>query len=92
MDEVEEERQKRMDERFDRDKERLENLEVTSRDLKEITVRMDTIIENQQKQLANHEQRLAEMESKPGRRWDVIVNAVLQWLAVAVLAAVIIIK
>lgn len=92
MDEAEVERQKRMDERFDRDKERLDKAEVTNEDLKQITARMDVIIENQQKQLTNHEKRLVEMENKPAKRWDLIVNSVLQWIVVAVLAATVIFK
>ncbi|HEX2986116.1 MAG TPA: hypothetical protein VHO71_04800 [Caproiciproducens sp.] len=92
VDEVEEERQKRMDERFARDKERLDKVEVTTEDLKQIVVRLDVVIEDQRKQLANHEQRLVEMESKPARRWEAVINTVLQWLAVAIMAAVVVFK
>jgi anti-sigma-K factor RskA len=92
VDEVDEERQRRMDERFARDKERLDRVEITNEDLKQLTARMGVILENQEKQIANHEKRLADMESKPARRWDIIVNSALQWLAVAVMAAVVVFK
>jgi hypothetical protein len=92
VDELNEERQKRMDERFARDRERLEHLEVTNEDLKQITARMDVIIENQQKQLENHEKRIMEIESKPARRWESMVNTALQWIVTAFLAATIYFK
>ena len=58
MGEADEERQKRMDERFERDQARLDKLEITNEDLKQLTARMGVILENQEKQLANHEKRL----------------------------------
>lgn len=92
MDEVDEERQRRMDERFARDKDRLDRLEITNEDLKQLTARMGVILENQAKQLDDHGRRIECIEGKPARRWDVIVNAALQWLVVAVLAAIVIFK
>ena len=92
MGEVDEERQKRMDERFARDQARLDKLEVTNEDLKQLTARMGVILERQDKQLDDHGRRIECIEGKPARRWDVIVNAALQWLVVAVLAAIVIFK
>ena len=92
MGEADEERQKRMDERFERDQARLDKLEITNEDLKQLTARMGVILENQEKQLANHEKRLYDIESKPARRWDLIINAALQWAVVTFLAAVVLLK
>jgi hypothetical protein len=33
-------------------------------------------------------ERIRTLEEKPAKRWDVIVNATLQWLAVAILGAI----
>ena len=92
MAEWEEERQKRMDERFARDQARLDKLEITNEDLKQLTARMGVILENQAKQLDDHNRRLESIESKPARRWDIIINAALQWAVVAFLAAVVVLK
>jgi len=89
---AEEERQKRMDERFQRDRERLEKLEVTNEELKNITTRLDIIIENQQKQLEAHEKRIVEIESRPSRRWETIANTALNWVVTAALAAMVIFR
>ncbi len=50
---------------------------------------MGEILKNQEKQLANHDKRLADMEAKPAHRWEIVINAALQWLVVGVLAAVV---
>lgn len=88
MDEAEAERQKRMDERFARDKEELKEHDEKIDKLTELSTQMGEILKNQQTALANHDRRIAEIETKPARRWDIIVNAVLQWLVVAFLGAI----
>lgn len=92
MDEVEAERQKRMDERFARDKEELKEHDEKIDKLTELSTQMGEILKNQQTALANHDRRIAEIEAKPAHRWDLIVNAALQWLVVAVMAAVVYFK
>lgn len=43
-------------------------------------------IENIRK-VSNHmEDRIAEMEAKPRKRWDMLVNTVLQWVLLAAIA------
>ncbi len=86
------ERHRTMDERFERDKERLERQEDKTDKLVELSAQMGEIIKAHNDKLDNHEHRLGDLESKPAKRWDIIVSAALQWIVVAVLAAVVILK
>ena len=85
------ERQKNAAERFDRDKERLGKAEITIEDLKQITARLDVIIERQDKQIENLDRRVGTLESKPGRLWDkliyALIGAFVTGIAGAILAA-----
>lgn len=92
MDEAEVERQKRMDERFARDKEELKEHDEKIDKLTELSTQMGEILKNQQTALANHDRRIAEIEAKPAKRWDIIVNTALQWVVVAILAAIVVLK
>lgn len=39
---------------------------------------MGEILKNHDEKLDNHEHRLGDLESKPAKRWDIIINAALQ--------------
>lgn len=71
------ERRENAAERFSRDKERLDKVEVTNEDLKQITVRLDTLIEKQAQQIENHEERIETLEKHPSQLWDRVLFALI---------------
>jgi wobble nucleotide-excising tRNase len=71
------ERQKNAADRFCRGRERLDKVEVTNEDLKQITVRLDTLIEKQAQQIENHEERIEVLEKRPSQLWDRLVYAII---------------
>lgn len=88
-DEVCTERQKNAADKFGRDKERLDKIEVTNEDLKQITVRLDVVIEQQKEQLSNLDKRVGILESRPSKIWDRIVFALIGAFATGVAGAII---
>ena len=93
------ERHKLEEERFRRDKHDIEDLRDKTekhaelmQQVAETNIKMGEILKTHDAKIENHDQRIGILESKPGKRWDVIVNAALQWIVVAVLAAVVIFK
>ena len=85
------ERRKVYDERFARDKERIENLEEVSGQLKDIASRTTTLLEKyderfikNEKQLKAHEERLDAIEGKPARSWERIRNEILKAVGSAI--------
>ena len=88
-----------VDERFNRDKERLDKLETNMQTISELTIRMCEILDNNDKrltdseerltkQLDDHEARLDKQESKPGAWLDRIISGVLGAVIAALVAAV----
>ncbi len=95
MGEVEEERQKRMDERFDRSRQDIEKLEKKqeeeadrSQKLEELNIKMGEILKNHDEKLTNHDKRIVELENVSGARWNQLVNYLLAGIVGAIAAAV----
>ena len=82
-----------MDERFARDKERIETLEDNQKRIELLTVQMGEILKNQNEAIHNHTGRLERLESRPGGLWDKavsgIIAAVTGGLAAALMALII---
>ena len=60
--------------------------------MKEAQVRTDVQYANILTSLAKVEQGIEEVKGRPARRWETVISAALQWIVVAVLAAIIVLK
>lgn len=94
MGEVEEERQKRMDERFNRDRKDIEKLEKRQEEeddrcqrLEELSIKMGEILKNYDEKLTNHDKRIVQLENVSGTRWNLLINYLLAGIVGAVAAA-----
>lgn len=92
MSEADDVRQQLMDERAKRTDDRLASHDKKLEALTELTIQISALAQNHDKQIANADVRICNLEATPKKRYDTIVNAVLQWLAVAVLAAAVVFK
>lgn len=79
--------QRVMDERFARDKERLEKLEDNQQRIEILTVQMGEILKNQNEAIQNHSTRLEHLESRPGGLWEKVVNGIVAAIAGGLAAA-----
>ncbi len=70
------ERRKVSDERFMRDKERIEYLEVFAERLTKVSLQNSELIKNQAQQLSAHDSRINRIENKPDKYIDMIKTAV----------------
>lgn len=84
MGELENERQKRMDERFDRDRQDIGKLEekqeecaTRSQKLEELNIKMGEILKNHEEKLNNHDKRIVQLENVSGTHWNQLVNYLL---------------
>lgn len=85
------ERQKIQDERFARDKERIENLEKMCGELKQLSTQMGELLKKYDEQLGEHkaelkqqEERLTAIEQRPLRWWEKLSGAVATSLGAAI--------
>ena len=76
-----------VDERFTRNKERLDTLEVNLKTISDLTISMGKILEQYKEQLDNHERRLDKQESKPSAWLDRIISGVLGAVIAALVAS-----
>lgn len=83
------------DERFGRDKSRLDkaetrldNMENLLREVSECNAKLTIMVENLQKSDDDHESRITDIEKKPGSYWDKIVAGIIG-AAVAALMAIV---
>lgn len=83
-----EEHKKVIDERFARDKERLDHMETKLDEVQTLSIQMGEILkkyddklEGQSRELESHEARLKTLEVKPAKLWDKLVYALLGALA-----------
>ena len=72
------------DERFDRDKERLDKDEKLIEELSACNIKLTAMIEAHDQQLQSYGRRLTAIESKPGKRWDGMVEKLILTAAAAV--------
>lgn len=75
------------DERFNRDKERIEKTEKLLDKLTECQIQNSEILKNHHDQLADHEKRLDEIEHQPKVWWDKVISGIIA-AAVAFLTGV----
>lgn len=83
------------DERFGRDKsrldkteKRLDDMEKLLREVSECNAKLTIMVENLQKSDEDHEERITDIEKKPGSYWDKIVAGIIG-AAVAALMAIV---
>ena len=89
-------RDKLIDERFARDKERIEEHERhmkqqddERRDLKETMIRMGELLDKYDEKLESHEKRIDAIEQKPGRRWDMVIDKIITVIVAGFVAYVV---
>lgn len=63
------------DERFTRDKERLEGMESIQRDMVNIQTTLVTLVQNQEKQISKHDTRIEAVEKRPNKWVDKVMMA-----------------
>ena len=87
-------RDKLIDERFARDKERIESHEkhmdeqdAERREIKELTIRMGELLDKHDEKIVNHERRIEAMEQKPANRWNAAVDKIVTILVAAAVSA-----
>lgn len=83
------ERQKVQDERFARDKERIENLEKMCGELQQLSTQMGELLKKYDEQLSEQDERIKAIEQKPAKRWDSVVTTIFTNLASALTGALI---
>lgn len=81
-------------ERFARDKERIESHEkhmreqdAERRELRELSIRMGELLDRHDEKLGEHEKRLEKMEQKPARRWDMVIDKIITVIVAALVSA-----
>ena len=86
-------RDKLIEERFARDKERIENHEEhmkeqdkERREIRELTIEMSEMIKRHDERLTDHGTRIKAMETKPGKRWDMVIDKVINAIVAACVA------
>ena len=72
------------DERFDRDKERLDKDEKLIEELSACNIKLTAMIEAHDQQLHHYGKRLTAIESKPGKRWEGLTEKLMLTAAAAV--------
>ena len=89
-------RDKLYDERFARDKERIESHEAhmkeqdeAIRKVQDLTIEMGEMIKRHDERLADQGQRIRTIEQKPGKRWDVVIDKIITVLVAAAVSALI---
>lgn len=78
------ERQRVQDERFARDKERIEDLEQVCDKLNRLSIEMSELVKKHDEQLSAQAQRLESIEQKPLRWWEKFTGAIITALGSAV--------
>lgn len=88
-------RRKTDDERFGRDKSRIEKAEKRIDDMEkllhevsECNAKLTILVENQGKTSDDHEKRITEIEKKPGKYWDKVIAGVIGAIVTAVMALI----
>lgn len=88
-------RDKLIDERFDRDKERIVSHEEHMkeqdgdiRDLKELTIEMSQLLKRHDERLDKQEGRLTAIEERPAKNWTAVQTAAISAATSGIVAAV----
>jgi len=65
------------DERFRRDKERIEKMEEAIDRISAVDARLGFIVDQLKARQDEQEQRIGDLEKKPARRWELVVTTVI---------------
>lgn len=90
--EVLEQRLDRLEREIEENGERHRDFFARFEKMKEAQVRTEVQYANILGALTKMERAIEEIKGRPARRWEAAVNAALQWIVVAVLAAVVILN
>ncbi len=74
------------DERFMRDKERLDKLEAKMETVADLSIRIGLLIEKSDKRAEDHECRISAIESRPAKWFDYIISAGIGAMIAAVIS------
>ena len=76
------------DERFRRDKERIERLEDAFEAIRKIDEKLGFVVEALKKEQEKQDERILALEQKPGKRWELVVSTAITLVAGGVLGFV----
>lgn len=86
-------RDKLIDERFARDKERIEHHEEhmkeqddAIRKVQDLTIEMGEMIKRHDERIADQGARIKAIETKPGKRWDMVIDKIINAVVAACVA------
>ena len=86
-------RDKLIDERFARDKERIEShekhMDVQDRErqeIRELTLEIGAMVKRHDESIRDHSTRIKAIETKPGKRWDMVIDKVINAIVAACVA------
>jgi len=83
------ERHKNVDEKFDRDERRLNEHSREISELQRLTVEISGLAKQLAERSEKQDDRLAVLESKPGKRWDLVISSVISAIVGAGIAMLI---
>lgn len=69
-----------VDERFERDLERIRSMEELTRKLSDLTIEMQQMIKRHDEELKDQNSRISALEKRPSQLMDKLVNAVISLL------------
>ncbi len=69
-----------VDERFERDLERIRSMEELTRKLSDLTIEMQQMIKRHDEELKDQNSRIFALEKRPGQLLDKMINAVISLL------------
>ncbi len=69
--------QKLYDERFTRDKERIEHIEDLTTKVSECNIKLSEMVKAHNDKLADHDKRLDDIENRPTALWDKVISGVI---------------
>jgi hypothetical protein len=78
--------QKRVEEHFDRNDKDIADAKEHDSKLEEVSIKMGAILEHLTATSADHETRIKELEAKPAKRYDYMVQVIIQYVLIALLA------
>ena len=69
--------QKLYDERFERDKERLDHLDNLTTEVSKCSIQLSEMVRAHNDKLADHDKRLADIEDRPTALWDKVTSGII---------------
>lgn len=62
------------DERFERDKERIEKLETLTTKVSECCIKLNDMVEAHNEKILDHDKRIQQIEARPANWWDKVIS------------------